>query len=208
MVDNIKNSVIAETADIDNNSIILNSKVGELCMVGKNCRLCYSTIDDLSYISVNTHVFSAEIGKYNSISWNVSVGPAQHNPSRISSHAMLYAYKFQMIDNQYYNQYEGGVKIENDVWIGCNSVVMRGVTVGDGAVIGANSIITKDVPPYAIVCGVNRFLRWRFDEEIRYRLLEIKWWNYSIDKVKNCIELIAQEPTLQILDKLDKRLKE
>ena len=83
---------------------------------------------------------------------------------------------------------------------------MRGVTIGDGAVIGANSIITKDVPPYAIVCGANKFLRWRFDEEIRNRLLEIKWWDYPIAKVKSCIDLIAQKPMMPILDCLEEKL--
>ncbi len=84
---------------------------------------------------------------------------------------------------------------------------MRGVTVGDGAVIGANSIITKDVPPYSIVFGVNKFHRWRFDEKIRNRLLEIQWWNYPIENVKRCIDLIAKKPTLEILADLELRLK-
>lgn len=108
MVNNIKNSVIALTADIADNSIVLNSTIGELCMVEKNCRFCYSTMGDLSYVSVNTHVFSAEIGKYCSISWNVSIGPSQHDFDHISSHAMLYATRFKMINKRYYNQYRGG----------------------------------------------------------------------------------------------------
>lgn len=83
---------------------------------------------------------------------------------------------------------------------------MRDVSIGDGAVIGANSIITKDVPPYAIMCGVNRFLRWRFDENIRKRLLDIKWWNYPIENVRNCIELISKKPTDEILDQLEMNL--
>lgn len=207
MVNNIKESVIANTADISEGSIVLHSKVGELCMVGRNCRLCYSEMDDLSYISENTHVFSAQIGKYSSISWNVSIGPAKHDPDRISSHAMLYASRFEMIGERCYNQYEGEVTIGNDVWIGCNSTVMRNVTIGNGAVIGANSVITKDVPPYAIVCGVNNFLRWRFDEDIRKRLLEIQWWNYPIEQVKSCIDLISSIPTLPILNSLERRLK-
>lgn len=207
MVNNIKNSVIALTADIADNSIVLNSTIGELCMVEKNCRFCYSTMGDLSYVSVNTHVFSAEIGKYCSISWNVSIGPAQHDFDRISSHAMLYATRFKMINKRYYDQYRGGVKLGNDVWIGCNTTIMRGVTIGDGAVIGANSVITKDVPPYAIVCGVNKFLRWRFDEEARNRLLEIKWWDYPIECVKDCIELISKKPTISTLNYLEKKLK-
>lgn len=208
MVDEVKENLIAATADIADGAVVLNSKVGERCMVGKNCRLCYSTMGNFSYISVNSHVFSSEIGKYSSISWNVSIGPAQHDYERITSHAMLYASRFCMTDKRYYDQYIGKVKIMNDVWIGCNSTIMRGVTIGDGAVIGANSVITKDVPPYAIICGVNRFLRWRFGEDIRQRLLEIRWWDYPIERVKACMELIAQKPTLCLLNELEKKLKE
>lgn len=205
---NIKDSTIASTASIDDNSVVLKSQIGEHCMIGKNSRFCYSTMGDFSYISVNTHCFSCQIGKYSSVSWNVSIGPANHDPNRISSHSMLFAKRFRMIDEGgYYNQYAGNTAIGNDVWIGCNTVVMRGVTIGDGAVIGANSIITKDVPPYSIIFGVNKFHRWRFDEKIRKRLLEIQWWNYPIETVKRCIDLIAKEPTLDILADLEAHLK-
>lgn len=206
MEDEINNFLVARSADIADNSLILKSSVGEYCMVGKNCRLCYSSLGDFSYISINSHVFSSEIGKYCSISWNVSIGPAKHDPERITSHAMLYANRFGMIDKKYYNQYSGEVKVGNDVWIGCGSTIMRDVSIGDGAIIGANSIITRDVPPYAIMCGVNRFLRWRFDENIRKRLLDIKWWNYPIENVRNCIELISKKPTDEILDQLEMNL--
>ena len=69
---------------------------------------------------------------------------------------MLYAKRFGMIDSmdeRFYDQYAKETVIGNDVWIGCNAVIMRGVHVGDGAVIGANAVITKDVAPYAIVGG-------------------------------------------------------
>ena len=205
---NIKDSTIASTASIDDNSVVLKSQIGEHCMIGKNSRFCYSTMGDFSYISMNTHCFSCQIGKYSSISWNVSIGPANHDPNRISSHSMLFAKRFKMIGEEgYYNQYDRNVVIGNDVWVGCNAVVMRGVTVGDGAVIGANSIITKDVPPYSIVFGVNKFHRWRFDEEIRKRLLEIQWWNYQTETIRKCIDLIAKEPTLDILADLEAHLR-
>lgn len=112
-----------------------------------------------------------------------------------------------MIEKKYYNQYGGHTVIGNDVWIGCNSTIMRGVSIGDGAIIGSNSVITKDVAPYSIVVGVNKFLRWRFSEEIRKRLLEIKWWNYPLDKIKENISILATDPTLELLDKLEYKLK-
>lgn len=113
-----------------------------------------------------------------------------------------------MTDNKFYNQYGNKCIIGNDVWIGCGVTIMRGVTIGDGAVIGANSVITKDVAPYSVVGGINRFIRWRFDKDIRERLLEMKWWNYPLEVVKDNIDILALEPTLPILDIFEKKLQD
>lgn len=107
---NIKDSTIASTASIDDNSVVLKSQIGEHCMIGKNSRFCYSAMGDFSYISINTHCFSCQIGKYSSISWNVSIGPANHDPNRISSHSMLFAKRFKMIDR-------GGITINMTVML-------------------------------------------------------------------------------------------
>jgi tetrahydrodipicolinate N-succinyltransferase len=123
---------------------------------------------------------------------------------------MLYAERFGMIENpeeRFYNQYDGETIIGNDVWIGCNAVIMRGVHIGDGAVIGANAVITKDVAPYLIMGGVNHVIKKRFDDNIIDKLQEIEWWNYPIDVIKQNIDLIAQQPTLKSLKILHERLK-
>lgn len=205
---NIIDSDIALSADIDSDATVINSKVGERCNIYKNCSLCYSSLGDLSYLSSNTRVYSSEIGRYSSISWNVSIGPANHDPNRICSHSMLFTKRFGMTDNKFYNQYGNKCIIGTDVWIGCGVTIMRGVTIGDGAVIGANSVITKDVAPYSVVGGINRFIRWRFDKDIRERLLEMKWWNYPLEVVKDNIDILALEPTLPILDIFEKKLQD
>lgn len=204
-----KDSIIAESAEVAETSLILKSKVGENCQIFDDAMLCYSELGDMSYLSRRTSVFSSKIGKYCSISWNVSIGPGNHDYRRVSQHAMMYASRFGMIDDisqRFYNQYDKEVVIGNDVWIGCNAVIMRGVHVGDGAVIGANSVITKDVDPYTIMGGVNRFLKMRFSDEIVRRLMNIRWWDYPLPIVKKNIELIAQRPTLEVLDTLERAL--
>jgi acetyltransferase-like isoleucine patch superfamily enzyme len=85
---------------------------------------------------------------------------------------------------------EGGVDrsivIGNDVWIATNAVIMKGITIGDGAVVGAGAIVNKDVPSYAIVAGVPaRIIRYRFEPHIIEKLLEIKWWDWPIEKIRD-----------------------
>jgi acetyltransferase-like isoleucine patch superfamily enzyme len=79
----------------------------------------------------------------------------------------------------------GPTVIGNDVWIGEGATVLAGLTVGDGAVVGARAVVTKSVPPYAIVAGnPARILRYRFDEDIRERLLALRWWDWDDDEIR------------------------
>jgi virginiamycin A acetyltransferase len=82
--------------------------------------------------------------------------------------------------------------VGNDVWFGTNSVIMPGVTIGDGAIIGAYAIVTKDVEPYTIVAGnPAKIVRKRFSDELTNRLLEIKWWNWDYNKITRNISAIV-----------------
>ena len=88
---------------------------------------------------------------------------------------------------------KGDIVIGNDVWIGYDAVIMAGVTIGDGAVIGARTVVTKDIPPYTIVGGVPaREIRKRFDEETVAKLLRLKWWDWPVDRVKDSIPHIVK----------------
>lgn len=86
---------------------------------------------------------------------------------------------------------KGDIVIGNDVWIGYEAVILSGVTVGDGAIIGARAVVTKDVPPYTIVGGIPaRCIRRRFDEETVTKLRELKWWEWSDEKIKENLSAI------------------
>lgn len=204
----IYKSLVAKSADIDDAALVLNSTVGEVCQLFEDSMLCYSQMGDMSYLGRRSCAFSSEIGKYCSIAWNVSIGPGNHDYRRISQHAMMYASRFGMINDiseRYYNQYDKDTVIGNDVWIGCNAVIMRGVHVGDGAVIGANAVITRDVAPYTIMGGVNKMIKKRFNDDIIQKLLEIRWWNYPIETIKKNIGLIAEAPTIEILELIQEK---
>jgi len=86
---------------------------------------------------------------------------------------------------------KGDVLIGNDVWIATEAVIMSGVTIGDGAVIGARSVVTKDVRPYTIVAGNPAIaVKQRFDDETIQRLLDIKWWSWSDSKIIEALPLL------------------
>lgn len=87
--------------------------------------------------------------------------------------------------------HKGDIVIGNDVWIGYEAVVMAGVTIGDGAIIGARAVVTKDVPPYTIVGGVPaRKIRRRFSDNVIARLLELKWWDWPAERIQRNIKNI------------------
>ena len=85
----------------------------------------------------------------------------------------------------------GDIIVGNDVWIGYEAVILSGVTIGDGAIIGARAVVTRDVPPYAIVGGVPaRLIRKRFDDKTVETLLRLKWWDWPSEKIARHIAAI------------------
>lgn len=88
--------------------------------------------------------------------------------------------------------FKGDTVVGNDVWIGQNSTILPGVHIGDGAIIGLNSVITRDVPPYTIVAGnPAKAVRKRFDDELIDLLLKLKWWDKSIEEINALIPLLS-----------------
>jgi acetyltransferase-like isoleucine patch superfamily enzyme len=95
---------------------------------------------------------------------------------------------------------KGDVIIGNDVWIGRKTLILSGVTIGDGAIVGARSVVTKDVAPYSIVAGnPAKLIRKRFDEKTIEKLLEIKWWNWDLEKIKKNLPLLLSNNIEQFL---------
>ena len=95
---------------------------------------------------------------------------------------------------------KGNIIIGNDVWIGYEAVIMAGVHIGDGAIIAARAVVTKDVPPYTIVGGTPAIeIRKRFNAEVIQQLLMLKWWNWSTDKIRQCLPYIAEGKMNELL---------
>lgn len=131
------------------------------------------------------------MGRYCSISWSCSVLGASHPVQSISTHLFTFRKHFTdairkkhgrgPIPPDFDSEETKGVHLGHDVWIGQNVLLKPGVSIGTGAVVAAGSVVTKDVPPYAIVGGVPaKLIRYRFDEPLRERLLASEWWVHYV----------------------------
>ena len=102
---------------------------------------------------------------------------------------------------------KGDTIVGNDVWIGQNAVILPGVHIGDGAIIGANSVVGRDIPPYTIVVGnPARETRKRFDDELIRLLLAFKWWDKSIEAINQLIPLLTSSDLENVKSELSARL--
>ena len=125
-----------------------------------------------------------KIGAYCSISSNVQIFlGGEHNINSVTTSPLNIIYKDKNIHD--YRSIKGDVIIGNDVWLCANCTILAGVTIGDGAVIANSALVTKNVPPYAIVAGnPAKIIKYRFDEKTIQQLLDIRWWEWQEDKVK------------------------
>ncbi len=146
-----------------------------------------SIIGNYTYIGRNCNITKAVIGNYCSIGNNVTIVPGEHDIYSISTSHALY-------DGNWYKKLtEKDCIIKNDVWIGADSIIRRGITVGNGAVIGANSFVNKDVPDFAVVAGnPAKIIKYRFDVDKCNKIAKSKWWNFKLDKAKTIIKCLEE----------------
>lgn len=182
-------------------------KIGKRCCISRESKFGgYNRVGDNSILvgslGIGSYIgndcqFDADIGKFCSIGSHVYVINGTHPVfSNVSTSPSFYSKKAANVNglslyvNESFNEWprcENGraVNIGNDVWIGYGVSIMPSITIGDGAVIAAGAVVTKDVPPYAIVGGVPaKVLRYRFSEEKIQKLISFDIWSRSIEELK------------------------
>lgn len=191
-------SIIGNESIVGDFSRVRNSILGNYTTVDRQNFLECVTVGDYSYTGPWNMIFHCNIGKYCSISYGVTIGPPEHNYKRLSTHPFIYNPRFGIVDTENKEikdwRLKKKISIGNDVWIGCNSVILRGVNIADGVVVGANTLVNRDVPPYAIVVGnPAKIVKYRFTGNVIQKLLDIKWWDWSIEKIKKNCHLFIDE---------------
>ena len=167
-----QNSVISPNTHILNNCVINNSQIASYSYIGKNCL-----------------IQNTKIGKFCSIANDVFIGLGNHPTDHFSTSPLFYRtnnpLNIKFVDSNSDFQEYHEIEVGNDVWIGARAIILDGVTIGHGAIIAANSVVTKDVPPYSIVGGIpSKIIKYRLSDERIERLIQSCWWNWDISIIK------------------------
>lgn len=167
-------------------NLIPNSIFDIQCVsVGKQS---YGELNVITF-SNHTHLI---VGNYVSVAQNVFfLLDVEHNINTVST----YPFSVKMIKNKKNEAFsKGNIVVKDDVWIGYGAIILSGVTIGQGAVVAAGSVVTKDVPPYAIVGGVpSKVIRYRFSPEIIDELLKIDYSKLTREMIEEHIDELYTE---------------
>ena len=182
-------------------------KLGRYVSIGERVVLREVTVGDFSYFERHSEAIYATIGKFCSIAANSRVNALDHPIERLTQHKVSYRpneyFRWLGVDASFRERRQAqAVAIGHDVWIGHGAVVMPGLHIGNGAVIGANAVVTHDVPPYTIVTGVPaRTLRPRFAADIAARIERLAWWDWPVEKLARAVPDIQAMPIEAFLDR-------
>lgn len=209
---NIIDSKVCKLTAIDDTTTVQFSELYGDIKIGKRSLINKTRLDGIVSIGNNTtingpgtEIYSIQhpiiIGNFCSIARGTAIQEHNHDMQSITT----YFIKYRIFKEKYGVDAvsKGGITIGNDVWIGTQSVILTGVTIGDGAIIAANSVVTKDVPSYAIVGGTPaKVLKFRFSKDIIERLLEIKWWQWDLEKIKRNKNLFYGDLTMEKINNI------
>lgn len=165
---------------------------GEFVAIGGHSVLEHVVMDDYSYTGPYCYIQNARVGKFANIAPMVRIGATNHPIDTAAMHHFIYRrslFGMGEDDQAFFEQRRCQmVELGHDCWIGHGAIVLPGIRIGNGAVVGAGSVVTKDVPDFMIVAGnPARPIRYRFEPDIIEQLQRIKWWDWSHEDLQGRI---------------------
>ena len=182
-------------------------KLGRYASIGERVVLREVTVGDFSYFERHSEAIYSTIGKFCSIAANSRINALEHPIERVTQHKVSYRpneyFRYLGVDEAFRRRRQGKrVVIGNDVWIGHGAVIMPGLRIGNGAAIGANAVVTRDVAAYTIVAGnPARLLRPRFPSEIAGRIEKLAWWDWPQERLFEAVPDMQKLPIEAFLDR-------
>ena len=171
---------------IGSSQIDLTVRLGTPCRIEMGVELGAGVqIGDFSYVNQGTAIACGSVGNFCSIGYYCQIGMHEHPIDYLSTSPYLYGKESLFQRQPLWDDRAAPPTIGHDVWVGSHAVIMQGITIGHGSVIGAGSIVTKDVAPYMVVAGVPaRVIRPRFAAEAAAQLLASAWWDWPVERLR------------------------
>lgn len=180
-------------------AIVRDSRLGAYTEVGARTTLAEVEMGDYSYVVHDAQIIYATIGRFCSIASHTRVNPGNHPLERVALNHFTYrasAYGLGEDEAGFFDwRRSHRVTLGHDVWLGHGVIVLPGISIGTGAAIGAGAVVTKDIPPFAVVVGnPGRVLRFRFPEAVRESLLRIAWWDWPRERLADALAAMRTLP--------------
>lgn len=182
---------------------VIGCTLGRYVEIGAGSRILESTFGDYSYTDRYADIAYSTVGKFVNIAAFARINPSQHPYERASLHHFMYRSHYYWPDEPdeeaLFNwRRSRAVTIGHDTWIGHGAVIMKNVSIGDGAIVASHAVVTKDVPPYMIFGGIPaRFIKRRHPERLADRLQALAWWDWDHERLRRALrdfrELSAEE---------------
>ncbi|WP_280938120.1 CatB-related O-acetyltransferase [Sinorhizobium sp. Sb3] len=204
-------STIAKSAHIDTRTVLEDP-----VHIGPNCTVMADRLGRYCFVNAGTCIFDeVNIGRFTTFARNCQIGGSEHPIHYLSTSffgisrnwfpddPVAQSAHLTVLSKPAERARETAIKIGSDVWFGTGSIVLKGVTIADGAVVGAGAIVTKDIPPYAVAVGnPARVIKYRFCDATIRRLLASKWWDMEpvfiaslpLNDVQKCLDILEKLP--------------
>jgi phosphonate metabolism protein (transferase hexapeptide repeat family) len=182
-------------------------RLGRYASVGERTVLREVTVGDFSYFERHAEAIYTDVGKFCSIAANARINALEHPLERPTTHKVSYRpneyFRYLGVDQEFRERRrQKRVTIGHDVWIGHGAVILPGLSIGNGAVIGANSVVTRDVPAFMVAAGVPaRTIRPRFAKKVAERLAKLAWWDWPLDRLFEAIPDMQAMAIEQFIEK-------